>query len=154
MKPIECASDIEAWEEGTALYELWNAKRHDLGYPSWADFSIADLTSILPHMLYIELGHQDGEEAEEAYVRFIGSGISAVMSSDTTGQRVLDGAAGQHYSDRFKMAIRLGLAYSVAGRAAAFAGKNYRHYDAVVLPLSRNRDSICSAIMALIRWVK
>jgi hypothetical protein len=122
------------------LHQYWVSKLDGRPMPRRADIEPTEIPRLLQHIALVDV------EAEPLrfYFRLIGTHITQAVDRDCTGCYFEEVYQGQILKDMVRL-------YSVAVHAknparhmsrAIYAGKDYRHYESVHLPLSEDGEAV------------
>ncbi len=129
-----------------ALFEYWQTKRGDRAHPAWSDINLMDVYNIAPHIVVRDV--VDG--GREFRCRYSGTGLSAVLGVDGTGQLIAEtyrrGAAG--VLTRYQTVLTAGRPLRAVAYVEAVEKNLPTAFESVYLPLSGADGTIGHIIVA------
>jgi len=108
--------------------------------PRRADLDPVEIPSLLPHITLVGVEY----DPFRLYYRLIGTHITDAVGRDSTGRyfdEVYEGGMLEDMVRRFSTAVHAKRPARFLARAV-YAGKDYRHYEAVHLPLSEDGETV------------
>ncbi|MEP0337713.1 MAG: PAS domain-containing protein [Alphaproteobacteria bacterium] len=128
------------------LFDYWQTKRGDRPCPAWSDIQLMDVYKIAPHVVVRDV--LDG--GQEFRCRFSGTGLSAVLGVDGTGQLVREtykrGAEG--VLARYRSVLNAGQPTRAVGFIQAVEKNLPTAFESVYLPLAGADGTIGHIIVA------
>jgi hypothetical protein len=130
-----------------ALFDYWCAKRGSRPYPAWTDIQLMDLYKIAPHMIVRDV--VDG--GREFRCRFSGTGISAVLGLDGTGEllsETYNPQAVEMIMARYRPVLETRGPVRAVGYVTAVQKNLPTAFESIYLPLAGKDGSIGHIIVA------
>ncbi len=128
------------------LFDYWQAKRGDRPCPAWTDIHLMDIYKIAPHVVVRDV--LDG--GREFRCRFSGTGLSAALGVDGTGQLVAEtykrGAEG--VLARYRSVFTAGRPLRAVGFIQAVEKNLPTAFESVFLPLAGQGQPMGHIIVA------
>lgn len=119
--------------------------------PRRADIDPIEIPSLLPHVSLISVEHTPFR----LFYRLIGTHITEAVGRDSTGRyfgEVYEGEILTNMVRRFSTVVQSKTPARFMARAI-FAGKDYRHYETVHLPLSDDGQTV-NMILAGVQFIR
>jgi len=122
------------------LHDYWKSKLAGRPMPRRADIDPTEIPALLAHIALVSVEY----EPLRFYFRLIGTHITDAVGRDSTGRYFEEVYEGKMLGDVTQL-------YSVAVQSkrparhfstAVYAGKDYRHYESVHLPLSDDGETV------------
>lgn len=133
------------------LHKYWNRKRGDRAMPRRADIDPVEIPRLLPYVSLIGVEH----EPFRLFYRLIGTHITQAVGRDSTGRyfdEIYEGKILDDMARRFSTVVKAKTPARFMARAF-FAGKDYRHYETVHLPLSDDGQTV-NMIFAGVQFIR
>jgi hypothetical protein len=129
------------------LHEYWRAKLNGRQLPTRSDLDPVEIPHLLKHVALVDVEH----DPLRLRFRLIGTHITEATGRDSTGKYFDDAydeeiAAGM--TELYKVSINSKAPIRHYSRAI-FAGQDYRHYEAVHLPLSDDGENVTMVLVGL-----
>lgn len=129
-----------------ALFDYWLAKRGDRPCPAWIDIHLMDVYKVAPQIVVRDV--VDG--GRKFRCRFSGTGLSAVLGVDGTGQLIAETykRGGGAVLTRYQAALTTGRPLRAVGYVEAVEKNLPTAFESVYLPLSGADGAIGHIIVA------
>ncbi len=135
------------WTEGEMVKQWWFAARRPWGLPSVEDIDIRRLKRVLPRLIL----HDVEPERPVFRIRLAGEDYVAMIGRQPKGYTLAQIPATRRLRRRYLWAVRHRCPYYTHPLELAWAERPYRHYQALVMPLSTDGQRV-DAILALGRF--
>lgn len=128
------------------LFDYWLAKRGDRPCPAWTDIHLMDVYKVAPQIVVRDV--VDG--GREFRCRFSGTGLSAVLGVDSTGQLIAETykRGGGAVLARYQAVLSAGRPLRAVAYVEAVEKNLPTAFESVYLPLSGDGQSIGHIIVA------